>query len=225
VAISTGKLHAKKREGGGTRACRRLRASGQVPAVIYGHKEAPVSIQLSRDELDDAIRTRARMFDLQIGRHTDHVLLKEVQYDAFGSEIVHADFVRVAMDEAVRLTVPVHLKGAPKVEHAVLQQPLGSVDIECLPKDIPDAIVALVADMKLGDTFKVSQLTPVPGVRILNDPEVIVATLTAIEEEVAAPAAAPAEAEVAEPEVIGRKAEPEEGEEEEAEQPKEKKKE
>jgi large subunit ribosomal protein L25 len=109
----------------------------------------------------------------------------------------------------------------------VLQQTLGQVEIECLPKDIPEAVIALVADMKLGDTLKVSQLEPVPKVKILTGPDVIVAALTAIEEEVVAPAAAPVEAAVAEPEVIGRKAEEEAGEEEEPEEekPKEKKKE
>jgi len=227
VALGTETLHGKKRTASGTRACRRLRAEGQVPAIVYGRQEAPVAIQVSHEELDDAIRRRARMFELHVGTQKDHVLLREVQYDAFGSEIFHADFIRVAMDEAVTLTVPIQLKGAPKVEHAVLQQPLGQVEIECLPKDIPDAIIAMAADMQLGDTLKVRQLVPVPGVKILTDPEVIVAALTSIEEEVAAPAAAPVEAAAAEPEVIGRKAEPEEGEKEEAEKekPKEKEKE
>lgn len=227
MAISTETLHATPRDASGTKACRQLRAQGQVPAVVYGHQEAPVAIQLPRDELEEAIRRRARMFELEVGRKKDHVLLKEVQYDAFGSDIVHADFVRVAMDEAITLTVPIQLKGAPKVEHAVLQQTLGQVEIECLPKDIPEAVIALVADMKLGDTLKVSQLEPVPKVKILTGPDVIVAALTAIEEEVVAPAAAPVEAAVAEPEVIGRKAEEEAGEEEEPEEekPKEKKKE
>ena len=225
MAISTEALHAKKRAKGGTRACRQLRGQGLVPAVLYGRKEAAEPIQIDRDELQEALHRRARMFELHLGKKKDFVLLKEVQYDAFGSEIIHADFVRVAMDEAVSLTVPIQLKGAAKVEHAVLQQTLGQVEIKCLPKDIPEAIVALVAEMKLGDTFKVSQLEPAPGVTILTGPDVIVAALTAIEEEVAAPAAAPVEAAAAEPEVIGRKAEPEEGEEEEAEQQKPKEKE
>jgi large subunit ribosomal protein L25 len=226
VALSTETLHAKPRTAAGTRACRRLRAEGQVPAIVYGRQAAPEAIQVSQEDLDEAVRRRARMFELEMGKTKEVALLKEVQYDAFGSEIIHADFVRVALDEAVTLTVPIQLKGAPKVEHAVLQQTLGQIEIECLPKDIPDAIVALVADMQLGDTFKVSQLTPAPGVKILTEPDVIVAALTAIEEEVVAPAAAPVEGAAVEPEVIGRKVEEgEEAEEVEEEKPKEKKKE
>ena len=218
MALSTETLKAKNREAHGTRACRRLRAAGEIPAVVYGHAETPLAVQVSRGQLEEALRRRARMFELEVASKKDMVLLKEVQYDAFGSEIVHADFIRVAMDEAITLEVPIQMKGAPKAEHAVLQQTLPSVQIQCLPKDIPDAIIALVGDLVLGQQLHVREITPPEGVKILTDPELIVATLTAILEEVAAPAAAaPVEGEAgaAEPEVIGRKAQPEEGEEEE----------
>jgi len=226
VGIAAETLKAEKRTVEGTRACRLLRGQGLVPAILYGHKEAAVNIQVSGEVLEDAIHRHTRMFELQLGSKNDFVLLKELQYDAFGDDIVHADFVRVAMDEKLTLEVPVQLKGQPKIEHAVLEQTLAKVEVECLPKDIPAAIFALVADMKEGDTFKVRQLTAPEGVRILTDPEVIVATVSAIAEEVVAPAAAPAEGAVGEPEVISRKLEGEEGEEVEgAEAPEKKEKE
>jgi large subunit ribosomal protein L25 len=216
VASSTETLQAKTREAQGTRACRKLRAEGQVPAVLYGHEEAPESVQVGRIELEDALRRRARMFELHLGAKKDMVLLKDVQYDAFGSDLVHADFIRVAMDEALRLEVPIQLKGQPKAEHAVLQQTLPQVEIECLPKDIPEALIALVGDLKIGDVFHVSQLTVPAGVKIITEGDLIVATLSAILEEIAAPTAAPVEGEGGvEPEVIGRKPGEEEGEEEE----------
>jgi large subunit ribosomal protein L25 len=223
VGIATETLHASKRQARGTRACRSLRAAGQVPAVLYGLKEAALDIQVPTEELEEAIRRRSRMFELDLDKKKDVVLLKEVQYDAFGDDVVHADFMRIAMDEALTIEVPVQLKGVPKLEHAVLQQPLAKVEIECLPKDIPEAIIAQVADMVVGDTMKVSQLVVPPGVKILTDPDVIVATVTSIAEEVVA-AAAPVVGEAAsvEPEVIGRKAkeEGEEGEEAEGEEKK-----
>ena len=214
MGMATETLKAAKREAKGTRACRLLRTEGQVPAILYGHKEASVDIQVPVEALEDAVHRRVRMFELQLDAKKDVVLLRELQYDALGDEIVHADFVRIAMDEKLTLTVPVQLKGQPKLEHAVLEQTLASVEIECLPKDIPDAIFAMVADMKEGDTFKVRQLTAPEGVRVLTEAEVIVATVSAIAEEVVATAAAPAEgAAVGEPEVIGRKIEAGEGEE------------
>jgi large subunit ribosomal protein L25 len=216
VGIATETLHAKQREVQGTRACRRLRQEGQVPAVLYGHKEATVPIQVSAEELETAVRRRSRMFELHLGPKHDVVLLKELQYDSFGDEVIHADFVRIAMDETLSLEVPILLKGVPKIEHTVLQQTLANVEIECLPKDIPEAIVAQVGDMVEGESRKVGLLVAPEGVKILTDPEVIFATLTTIIEEVVAAAPAPEEGAVGEPEIIGRKL-GDEGEEEAAE--------
>ncbi|MBM4019501.1 MAG: 50S ribosomal protein L25 [Planctomycetes bacterium] len=212
MGIATEALHAENREAGGTRACRRLRERGLVPAVVYGRKEAARAVQVKREELEDALRRRARMFELHLGRKKDAVLLREVQYDAFGDRVVHADFVRVALDEEITLEVPIQLKGHPKVEHAVLEQTLANVRIECLPRDIPETIVLQVADMEIDQTRTVRDLAVPPGVKVLTDPEVIVAAMTAVAEEAAAPGA-PAEAAAAvEPELI-RKEKPEEAEE------------
>jgi len=213
VATSTETLHAKKREASGTRACRRLRAEGEVPAVLYGHKEETVALQVSVDELEKALRRHARMLELQIDDRKDTVLLREVQYDALGDEVVHVDFVRVALDETITLEVPIQLKGKPKVEHAVLQQTLGVIEIECLPANIPDAIIVPAADLTLGQSIQVGDIVPPEGITIVTEPEIIVATLTAAAAEEAIEAVAAEGEAPAEPEVIGRKAEPEEEEE------------
>lgn len=189
-----------------------------VPAILYGLKEPALQIQVPGEELELALRRRARMLELDLNQKKDLVLLKAVQYDSFGDDIIHADFMRVAMDAMLRLEVPVQLKGQPKIEHAVLQQTLANVEIECLPRDIPQSILAPVADLQVGQTLHVSELILPPGVKILTDPGVIVATITELLEEEVAPAAAAVvgEATGVEPEVIGRKAK-EEGEEEEEE--------
>ncbi|MBL7140482.1 MAG: 50S ribosomal protein L25 [Planctomycetes bacterium] len=210
MAAKNETLHAKKRDVAGTKACRRLREAGDIPAVVYGHKEDAVPIQVSAEELDQALRSRSRMFDLRIGRKKESVLLKAIQHDAFGDVIIHADFVRVAMDEAIEIEVPIALKGAPKVEHAVLQQTLDALKIECLPGDIPERILCLVAALQVGDSVTVADLQVPAGVKVLTDPEVVVATLSpAVAAEAAIEEAAAAAA--AEPEVIGRKPD-EEGE-------------
>ncbi|MBE3070789.1 MAG: 50S ribosomal protein L25 [Planctomycetes bacterium] len=208
MAISTETLHAKKREASGTRACRRLRAQGEVPAILYGHKEEAVALQVSVDELEKALRHHARMLELQVDDRKDTVLLRAVQYDALGDEIVHVDFVRVAMDETITLEVPIQLKGKPKVEHAVLQQTLGVLEIECLPANIPDAIIVPAANLILGQSIHVGDIVPPEGIKIVTEPEIIVATLTAAAAEVSIEAAAAEGEATAEPEVIGRKAEP-----------------
>ena len=210
MPAATETLHAKKREVSGSRACRRLRAEGLVPAILYGRKEEPEPLQVPSEALEETLRRPSRILELHVGRKKESVLVKAVQYDAFGSEIVHVDFVRVAMDEKVTLEVPVVLKGAPKQEHAVLQQTLDSVEVECMPGDIPESFVAMVGHLQVGATVRVAQLDVPKGVRILTDPETIVAALTlAMREEVVA-APAEAEAVAVEPELIGREKKEEE---------------
>ena len=217
MARSTETLQAKKRKVSGTRACRRLRAEGEIPAIIYGRKEKPVAIQVHKDGLDRGLRHHARMFDLKVGRKKNTVLLKEVQYDAMGDEIVHADFIRVAMDETVALEVPIELKGTPKAEHSVLQQTLDHLQIECLPSDIPEAFILPVADLEIGQNIRVGDIEAPEGVTVLADPETIVVTLTvAAAEEAAAEEEAPVAEGAEEPEVIGKKPEEEAAEGEQA---------
>ena len=212
MAQQTEALHAKKRDAAGTKACRRLRTQGLVPAVVYGHQEAPVMIQVPYEELQAALRHHSRMVELRLGRRKEQVILKEVQHDAFGMQLVHADFQRVALDEAIEIEVPVLLKGTPKQEHAILQQTLDNVEVECLPSNIPENIVGQVGQMQIGDTLHVSDLAVPEGVRLVTEAETVVASVTAAKAEALEEAAEEAEAALgaAEPEVIRREEQPEE---------------
>jgi len=123
---------------------------------------------------------------------------------------MHVDFVRVAMDEKVTLEVPIVLKGTPKQEHAVLQQTLDSVEVECPPGYIPESFVTPVRNLQVGKVVRVAQLEVPKGVRILTDPETSVATLTLAMKEAEEAAPTEAEAVAAEPELIGREKKEEE---------------
>ena len=203
-------LSAKPRNELGSRANKRIRDKGFIPGVLYGHKEAVVPVTLPKKELTTHLSKGAHLFDLALDGKTEKVLVKEVQYDHLGLELIHVDFARVSLDEKVEVTVPITLKGTPtgEEEGGVLQQMLNELEVECLVTDIPDAITVNVSEMKVDDSLHISDLKLPPGVRALQDPEVIVAAVKVIEEEAAEPTP---EAESAEPEVIGRKAE--EGEE------------
>jgi large subunit ribosomal protein L25 len=209
-------LEAQKREGLGTRASRRMRRTGLVPGILYGHKQAAVPIAVSHEALESALRHRTRMLDLSLEGKAERVLLSEVQYDSFGKDIVHADFIRVAMDELVRIKVPVVLKGKAKGEQhgAVTEQLLTEVEVECLPADIPESIPLIVADLDVGDSVKVSDLKAPDKVKIVTDPTYLVVTVAALkkEVEVAPAAAAVVVAGPEEPEVIARGKVEEEGE-------------
>ena len=206
----TAQVSVKPRNELGSRANKRLRDAGMIPGVIYGHKEAVVPITLPRKETVNHLTHGAHVFDLSIDGKSEKVLVKEVQYDHLGKDVLHVDFARVSLDEKVEVTVPLELKGEPKGEKdgGVLQQVLNELHVECLVTDIPDKIVHNVSDMALDDVVHIKDLKLPQGVKALHDEDAIVVQVKEIKEEETAPAAAEGEAE---PEVIGKKKE--EGEE------------
>jgi large subunit ribosomal protein L25 len=211
MATQSIQITAEPRPGLGSRANKRLRDTGKVPGVVYGHKEAVVPVTLPKKELVNHLNKGAHVFDLSLDGKAEKVLVKEVQYDHLGIDLIHIDFARVSLDEKVEITVPLELKGTPKGEEegGVLQQIVAELEIECLVTDIPSTIVHNVTEMKLDEVLHIRDLKLPPGVKAMQDEDLVVAQVKAIEEEVVAPAAA--EEGAAEPEVIGRK--PEEGEE------------
>jgi large subunit ribosomal protein L25 len=180
-----------------------------LPGVIYGHKEAIVPVTLAKKEVVDHLNRGAHLFDLSLDGKNEKVLVKEVQYDHLGMEVIHVDFARVSLDEKVKVTIPLELKGIPKGEAdgGVLQQIIKELEIECLVTEIPDAIRHNISEMALNDVVHISDLKLPAGVKVLQDADLLVATVKEILE-VVAPAT---EEGAAEPEVIGRK--PAEGEE------------
>jgi large subunit ribosomal protein L25 len=209
-------LETQPRTTQGSRAARKLRKQGRIPAVIYGHKEATVAVTLSGEDLEKAIRQGVRVVDLKTGAKLEKALIREVQWDHLGKDVLHVDFTRVSADERIRVNVPVELRGiAPGVTGGtgVLDQPLHSLTIECLAISIPESIRVAVNELQLGMAIHVRDLVLPPGVTAMNDPDAIVVHVTAklVEPEPTA-AAAPVEG-AAEPEIIGRKvAEEEEAE-------------
>jgi large subunit ribosomal protein L25 len=208
-------LDTQPRTNQGTRAARKLRKEGRIPAVIYGHKEATVAVTLAGEDLERAIRQGTRVVDLKAGGKLEKTLIREVQWDHLGKEVLHVDFTRVSADERIRVNVPVELRGiAPGVTGGtgVLDQPIHSLAIECLAISIPESIRVAVNELQLGMAIHVRDLVLPPGVTAMSDPDAIVVHVTAKQVEPEAPAAPPVEA-TAEPEIIGRKvAEEEEAE-------------
>jgi len=206
-------LMTEKRDTRGTRTARKLRATGRVPGVVYGHKEATVSVSVAADALLSAVRHGSRVVDLQLEVGLQKAQIAELQWDHLGIDVLHVDFRRVSADERIHVTVPVEVKGiAPGVTAGgILDQPIHSLAIECPAIHVPDSIRVNVNELQLGAAIHVRDLHLPPDVKALTDAEAIVVHVRAPQAE---PEAAAAEAaEQAEPEVIRRKA-AEEGEEE-----------
>lgn len=200
---STQSITAEARKELGSRANKRLRDTGKLPGVVYGHKQDVVPVTLPKKEVVTHLNHGTHLFNLSIDGKSETVLVKEVQYDHLGIEVIHVDFARVDLNETVEVVVPLELKGNPKGESdgAKLQQLIADLHIECLVTDIPDAIRHNVNDMAKDSLLHVKDLTLPKGVKVLLDGEVILATCREIIETESA-----AEV-VAEPEIIGKKKE------------------
>lgn len=204
-------LQAELRNETGTHAMRRLRRSGNVPGILYGLGQENVMLFLNGAGLKSTLNSMARMVNLKWADKAEPALIKDIQYDALGREIVHADFVRIDIHKRVVLTIPIELYGLPigVKEGGVLDHMMKEVKIECLPTAIPEKIRLNVTELGIGSSILVKDIEVPENSKTMDEPDVIVATIRKVEEE----KELPEEEALAEPEVITRKVEKEEGEE------------
>lgn len=202
-------LQVSLRESFGRRSSLRARSSGQVPAILYGHGEPNVALTVSVDALRAALKKHAHVVTLS-GAVDQEALIKDVQYDYLGVEILHIDFGRVSKGERLELSIPVHIKGeAPAIrEGAVLTHVLHEVEISCPVASVPDDLTIDVSGLHLNQSLHASDIKLPEGVELVTDASAVVVTCTAPVAEVEATAGP------AEPEVIDEKGKSEEGGEE-----------
>jgi large subunit ribosomal protein L25 len=210
--METVTLNASRRDKIGTKHSRRLRESGKLPAIIYGHGEDPEAIVLPGHEVEVELLHGARVLEVSLEGKTKKFLIKDVQYDYLGTTPIHLDLMRVDLDETVTVRVGIELKGTPKgvSDGGVLDQHLADIEVECLMTNIPDTLTPLVIHLGVGESLLVGDLDLPPGVKALAGADERVASVSMLAEEVEEEEA-PAEEEEAQPEVIS-KGKKEEGE-------------
>ncbi len=214
------KLNVESREGGGKSLASRLRRGGKIPAVIYGHT-TPTSITVDEREFRNAFKriTENTIVELHMPGGVHEVLVKDYQKDNITGRVLHVDFYEFERGKALRTRVPVRLTGNPVgvKEGGILETQLRELDVECLPKDMPEEVVLDISELALDRALHVSDLTLPSGVRVLQAPDQVVCLVAhrKAEEEVAP---APVEGEVP---AEGEAAEGAEGEKK-AEEPEEK---
>ena len=194
------KLVAQRRTKLGTSANRRLRASGQVPGNVYGHKQDPISVSFSTKEAAALVRSTHRVVDLELDGKSETAILRETQWDAYHKELWHVDFMRVDANERVKVDVDVVLRGtaAGALAGGVLEHSLHMLHVDCLAINIPEAISVKIQGLQIGQAIHVKELDIPEGVTVLNNPDaIVVRVVQPIVVEVAL-----SEAAVAEPEVI-----------------------
>ncbi len=210
-------LKISKREKLGTRESCRLRRENLTPAIIYGHGQENQAVSLSSHDIELAVRHGEQLLKCDLDGQEHNLLIKDVQYDYMGQEIIHVDLTRVNLDEQVDVTVPIVLRGTPvgvENEDGVLRQQLSDLNVRCVVTNIPEELRVAVAEMHTGDVLRIADLELPEGVMTDDDPETVVASVSVVAEEVEAVT----EEEVSdEPDVIGEKAEEESAEGEQAE--------
>jgi large subunit ribosomal protein L25 len=206
-------ITAKGREDRGKNAARRLRRQGLVPGIVYGGKGDNVAVAVDPKALQKVLRSEAgrnSILKLDIaGTGATSAILKSWQVDPIKESFLHADFYRIAMDVAIRVTVPIHIVGEArgvKVDAGILELIMRDIEVECLPGDIPERIDVDVSDLGINDGLRVSDLSASAKVKVLSPSDQVVVHVVSVKEEVAAPAAGTVEAEAAatptEPEVM-----------------------
>lgn len=211
-------LAAQRRTESGKGAARKLRTSGFIPAVVYGHGRETQSLAVAQTELDKVLHRIARgstVFDLTIDGQTVQALVREIQRHPTRKTVTHLDFYEIHAGERISLDVPITLVGSPEgVRSAggVLEQFLRALEIEVLPRDIPEHVEVDVANLGIGHSLHVSDIS-VPNAVVLSDPHTTICTVVPprVEEE---PVPELAEEEAAEPELIRKPREDEEESEE-----------
>ena len=217
-------MDVQLREGRGKGAARATRRAGLVPAIIYGHKIAPMAIQLSERELRHLLSSGSEnaFINMDLGEDvSETVMIKEIQIDPVSRRIVHTDFIRVSLEERVTTHVPINLLGIPiGVQEGGIQEfALRELEVECEVGKLPEHMDIDVSSLAVGEQVRVRDIEPDEDMIIFDDPSTIIVTIvapTVIEEvEEEEEEVELLEEEEMEPEVIGEKGKAEEEEEEE----------
>ena len=205
-------LEAQPREAGTKNHARRVRREGKIPAVVYGASQAALPVSVDPRHVLRILRSDTghnTIFDLAVtGGERAKAMIVDWQYEPIKGHLLHIDLQRIAMDKALRVSVPIVLQGVAlgvKSEGGILEQMLREVEIECLPADIPSHIDVDISDLTFGKVLRVSDLPHSDKLKFLSDANQPVAHVTSVKEEVVAtPEAVAAEAGAvpAEPEVI-----------------------
>jgi large subunit ribosomal protein L25 len=180
---------------------RRVRVEGKIPAVVYGAGQEAVAVAVDPRVVTKILHSESGHNTIFVeGAPLVKAMIVDWQHEPIKGKLLHIDFKRIAMDKAMRVSVPVQLTGSPigvRTGGGILDQILREVEIECLPDDIPDHLDVDVTNLELYGAIHISDLPHSGSLKFIGDPQALVAHVTIIKEEAAAEAPAAAEPEVA----------------------------
>jgi large subunit ribosomal protein L25 len=172
-------VKSEKRQGLGSNAARRLRAQGFVPAVLYGESLETTSLVLSKKDIVQILRLESgenTIFKVAVEGDAYDAMIKEMQVDPASDELLHVDLIRISMDKPIRVTIPVVHRGEPigvKTEGGFIDFVTREVEVECLPRDIPESLGIDISELHVNQSFKIEGMAVPAGVRILSEPATV----------------------------------------------------
>ena len=173
----------------GSRSSRRLRAEGQIPAVLYGHGMDSMSIAVDRRDLRHALTGPAgvnALINLEIDGTTHPTIVKSLQRDPLKRNVAHVDFVVVSLDEVIEISVAFHLEGEAKAvlaEGGLVDPAVDTITVRTTPRDVPGAFTYDISEMQVGDVVRAGELAMPEGVELVDDPEMAIVTALAAQAE------------------------------------------
>ena len=177
-------VKSEKREGLGSNAARRLRAQGFVPAVLYGESLETTALVLKKKDIVQILRLESgenTIFQVAVDGGTTDVMIKELQIDPASDELLHVDLIRISMDKPIRVTIPIVHRGDPvgvKTEGGFVDFVTREVEVECLPRDIPESIGIDISELHINQSYKVQAMAVPAGVKIITDPNTVLVLIS-----------------------------------------------
>lgn len=189
--METPVITGKKRDRVGTRYSRRLRAAGQMPAVVYGHKEDPVAISVDENEMLRHLHHGSRLFTVEIDGDEQTCLVKDLQFDHLGTDVIHVDLSRVDLTEEVEVAVSIHFTGEAvglKTAGSIFRTVNDSISIRCLVSSIPSEVAVDVSGLDVGDFLAAGSVELPEGVQLATEPDLVICRISTVAVEEEAPA-------------------------------------
>lgn len=220
--MATAQLSATARPASGKGVARTLRREGRVPAIIYGHAREPMALSVSAREfgrLLERVAAENTVIELDIDGAMSRTLIREIQRHPVKRDVLHVDFQELVAGERVVVQIPIVLQGIPagvRASGGILSQIMQDLECRVDPLNMPGRIEVDVTEVAIGHSVHVSELVIPEGVEVLEDPDATVAVVAAPKAEVEAPAAGEVPEAAAEPELIRKPKDEEEGEGEES---------
>jgi len=178
-------IKAEKRDASGKNVARRIRREGNVPAILYGPDVENVPLALSKRDIFDILKTETganTIFHVAFEKDKLEVMIKDYQQDVTTDELLHVDLFRISMEQEIRVSVPIVLTGdavGVKAEGGFVESATREVEVECLPKDIPENIEVDISALHLNQSLKIEDLALVEGVKVLSDPQAMIVLIQA----------------------------------------------